>query len=75
LLVTNSIGVAVAALLVVVFGLQSFADVSVNLPSPEISAATSAHIFKIAAQVITIASVVFGLLFTPLGRRLRAELT
>ncbi len=75
LLVTNVIGVAVAALLVVIFGLQSFAEVSVSLPTPEVSAATSAQIFRIAAQAITLVSVVFGLLFTPLGRRLRAELT
>jgi hypothetical protein len=75
LLVTNVIGVTVAALLVVIFGLQSFAEVSVSLPTPEVSAATSAHIFKIAAQAITLVSVVFGLLFTPLGRRLRAELS
>jgi negative regulator of sigma E activity len=75
LLMINVVGVAVTALLVVIFGMQSFNDVSVSLPTPEVSAATSAQILKFAAQGITIVSVVFGLMFTPLGRRLRAELT
>jgi hypothetical protein len=75
LLVINVIGVAVAALLVVIFGMQSFNEVSVALPTPEVSVATREQVFRIAAQSITIVSVVFGLMFTPLGRRLRAELT
>jgi len=75
LFIINVIGVAVAALLFVIFGLQSFTEVSVNLPTPEVSAATGEKIFRIAAQTITLASLVFGLLFTPIGRRLRAELT
>jgi len=77
LFVVNIIGVAVTALLVVIFGLHSFTDASVNLnlPTPEVSAATGDQILKIAAQAITLVSVIFGLLFTPLGRRLRAELT
>ena len=60
-------------MLVVVFGLQSFSGASVNLPMPEVSAATGAEILKFAAQAVTIVSLVFGLLFTPIGRRLRAE--
>lgn len=75
LFIINVVGVAVTALLVVIFGMQAFNDVSVSVPTPEVSAATSAQILKFAAQAITIVSVVFGLMFTPLGRRLRAELT
>ena len=75
LFVINVIGVAVAVLLVVIFGTQLFTDVSVNLPTPEVSAATGDKILRIAAQTITLASLVFGLLFTPIGRRLRAEFT
>ena len=69
----NVIGVASAALLVVIFGLQSFSGASVHLPLPEVSAATRAEILKFATQTVTVVSVVFGLLFTPIGRRLRAE--
>jgi len=75
LFVINVIGIAVTVLLVVIFGMQSLTEVSMNLPTPEVSAATGEKIFRIAAQTITLASLVFGLLFTPLGRRLRAELT
>jgi hypothetical protein len=69
----NLAGIAVAAVLVVIFGMQSFADVSVSVPAPQISAATEGRILQIAAQTLTLVSVVFGLMFTPLGRRLRAE--
>jgi hypothetical protein len=75
LLVINVIGVTVAAVLVVIFGLQSFSDVSVSVPMPEISASTGAEILKFAPQIVTFVSLIFGLLFTPIGRRLRAELT
>ena len=75
LFVINVIGVAIAAVLVVIFGLQSFSGASVHLPLPEVSAASGAEILKFATQTVTIVSLVFGLLFTPIGRRLRAELT
>jgi len=75
LLVINVIGVTIAAVLVVIFGMQSFSGLSMNLPMPEVSAATGAEILKFAAQTVTIVSLVFGLLFTPIGRRLRAEFT
>ncbi len=75
LFISNVVGVGVAVLLVVIFGLRSFADVSVSVPTPEISAAASAQIFAIAGQAIGAVALVFGLLLTPLGRRLRAELT
>ena len=75
LLAINVMGVAVTALLVLIFGMQSLNDVSVTLPTAEVSATTSAQILKFAAQGITAVSVIFGLMFTPLGRRLRAELT
>ena len=75
LFISNVVGVGVAVLLVMIFGLQPFADVSVSVPTPEISAAASAQIFKIAGQGVGAVALVFGLLFTPIGRRLRAELT
>ena len=75
LFISNVIGVAVAAVLVVMFGLQSFADVAVTVPTLDVSAGTGKQILEIAGLAITAASIVFGLMFTPLGRRLRAELT
>jgi hypothetical protein len=75
LFVINVIGVSVAVLLVIIFGLNSFTDVTVNMPMPQVSEAAQVQIFKIAAHALTIVSVVVGLLFTPIGRRLRAEFT
>jgi hypothetical protein len=75
LFISNFVGLGVAVLLVIIFGLQSFANVSLSVPMPEISADASAQVFKIASQAIGAVALVFGLLFTPLGRRLRAELT
>jgi hypothetical protein len=75
LFAVNVVGVAVAVALVLIFGMQPYADVTVNVPTPEVSVAIQAQIFKFAAQTITVVSVVFGLLFTPIGRRLRAEFT
>ena len=75
LFIINIVGVAIAAALVVIFGLQSFTEVSVNLPMPEVSANVGAQILRFATPVVTTVALVFGLLFTPIGRRLRAELT
>ena len=77
LLISNAIGVSVAVLLVVVFGIKSLAGVSLNVPVPamEVSAATSEQILGIAGPVITVLALGFGLMFTRLGRWLRAELT
>jgi hypothetical protein len=75
LFVINVIGVTVAVALVLVFGMHPFADVTVNVPTPEISPAASAQILNIAGQAIGGVALLLGLLFTPLGRRLRAELT
>jgi hypothetical protein len=71
----NVVGVAVTVALVLIFGMEPYADVTVHVPTPEVSATTQAQIYKFAGQTITVISVVFGLLFTPIGRRLRAELT
>jgi hypothetical protein len=73
--VFNGIGIGVAFVLLCVFGLQSLTGLEprVALPEVAVAPATLARIFEIAAQAITFAAVLFGLMFTPLGRRLRAE--
>jgi hypothetical protein len=75
LFISNVIGMTVAAVLVVMFGLQSFSGVTVTVPTLDVSAGTSKQILEIAGLAVTAVSVVFGLMFTPLGRRLRAEFT
>ena len=73
--VFNGIGIGVAFVLLCVFGLQSLSGLEpqVALPDVSVPAATMEQIVKIAAQAITIGALLFGLMFTPWGRRLRAE--
>ena len=73
--VFNGIGIGVAFVLLCVFGLQSLSGLEPQVALPEVAvpAATMEQFVSIAAQAITIGALVFGLMFTPLGRRLRAE--
>jgi len=77
LMISNAIGVAVALALIVYFGAQVLGPVEVNVPvvsAPEISATTMEQISHVALNVITGVSLIFALMFTSLGRRLRSEL-
>jgi hypothetical protein len=75
--VTNVIGIAVAALLVVFFGVKAFSgvSVSVDVPVPQVSPTTMKEIVAVSVQSVTLAAVIFGLMFTPLGRRLKSVFT
>ncbi len=77
LFVINVIGAAVALVLVVYFGAQALGTVEVNVPTvsaPQISATTWERLSGMAVQFFTGASLIFALMFTSLGRRLRSEL-
>jgi len=77
LFVINVMGAAVALVLVVYFGAQSLASVEVNVPTvsvPQISATTMERVSGMAVQAVTAASLIFALMFTSLGRRLRSGL-
>jgi hypothetical protein len=78
LLASNVGGFIVAALLVVYFGVRMLGGVQVDLPvvpalslSPEQMDAT----IKMVGWAVTFGALAFGLMFTPLGRRLRSEFT
>jgi len=73
--ITNVLGLSIAALLVVIFGLKAFGGVEVSVSVPEIAPATMQEIIGLSVKVVTVLALVFGLMFTPIGRRLRAELT
>jgi hypothetical protein len=73
----NVIGMAVALVLVLYFGAQAFGSVELNVPrvaAPEISATMMERISGLAVQLVSGASLLFGLMYTAFGRRLRAEL-
>ena len=77
LFITNVIGIAVAALLVIFFGMKAFSgvNVSVDLPVPQISPTTMKEVVAVSVQSVTLVAVIFGLMFTPLGRRVRSIFT
>jgi hypothetical protein len=77
LMISNAIGGAITLVLIVYFGALALGPVEVNVPvvsAPEISATTIDQISRLALNVITGASLIFALMFTSLGRRLRSEL-
>ncbi len=73
LLASNVIGLAVAALLVVFFGLRMFSGAELAMSMPDVSVMEHHQLTDIIAWSITAASLGFGAMFTPLGRWLRAE--
>ena len=75
LFVFNGIGIGVAVVLLCVFGLQSLSGLgaSVALPEIDVAPATMKQAGEIAGQAIAYSALVFGLMLTPWGRRLRAE--
>ena len=77
LFVMNGIGIGVAFVLLCVFGLQSLSglemDVSASLPEISVAPATMELIWKVVPQAIAYGALAVGLMFTPWGRRLRAE--
>jgi hypothetical protein len=75
LLASNVIGLTVAASLVVVFCLRLFSSADAANALPEVSVEQSRQIADIVTWTVTGASMLFGLMFTPLGRWLRSELT
>jgi len=64
-------------LLVVFFGMKAFSgvSVSVDVPVPQVSPTTMKEIVAVSVQSVTLVAVIFGLMFTPLGRRLKSVFT
>lgn len=73
LIASNVIGLAVAAVLVAVFGLRMFSGASFDVAVPNFSLAQNQQMVEIISWAITAGTLGFGLMFTPIGRRLRAE--
>jgi hypothetical protein len=71
--ISNVVGIGVAVLLIAIFGTQLLAGVDMNVPAPQLSPTTIATLLSLVPQVVSAAALLFGLMFTPIGRRLRAE--
>ena len=74
LYVINILGLASVAIFLCVFGWQMLSGMDISESLPEISAATrERHSHECGSTVIAAVAVAFGLMFTPLGRRVRDE--
>ena len=74
MLITNVVGALVTVALVIYFGLDVFASSEVAVAMPEVSPGLVEKLIASLSWPVTIASLLVGLMVTPLGRRLRAEL-
>jgi hypothetical protein len=73
LFASNVAGYLVAALLVVYFGARMLGGVDIEMPLPSFSPEHSAMTQQFISWGFTIGALAFGLMLTPLGRRLRSE--
>jgi hypothetical protein len=73
LLASNMVGIAVAAVLVLYFGLRMFGGVDLDYTLTDFSAAVGHQAANFIAWTVTLASVVCAAMFSPLGRWLRSE--
>jgi hypothetical protein len=70
---TNVVGALVTVALVIYFGVQTFAGNGVSVPVPVLSTGLVERLIALLTWPMTILALATGIMFTPLGRRLRAE--
>jgi hypothetical protein len=73
LYVINVLGLGTVAIFLCVFGWQMLSGLDIGESLPEISAATRDSIVMNGCTIIATLAVAIGLMFTPLGRRVRDE--
>jgi hypothetical protein len=71
--VINIVGLGTVAIFLCVFGWQMLSGIDISQSLPEMSAETRASVIMNGCTVIATIAVAFGLMFTPLGRRVRDE--
>jgi len=71
---SNTAGMIVAGILVVYFGLRLLSGVEVEVPTPQVAVRLVEVSERFFGWGITIAALAFGLMLTPMGRRLRSML-
>lgn len=70
---TNVVGALITVALVIYFGVQAFAGDGVSVPVPVVSTGLVERMIPLLMWPMTILALATGIMFTPLGRRLRAE--
>ena len=69
----NILGLASVTIFLGVYGWRMFSGMDISESLPEISAATRESILMNGSTIIATLAVAIGLMFTPLGRKLRDE--
>jgi hypothetical protein len=72
--IINILGLVTVAIVVWIYGAPMLAGADVSESWTELSAATRERIVEGASMGLAVVALVFGMMFTPWGRRLRAEL-
>ena len=75
LVTSNIVGIVVAAVLVLFFGLRMFSGAEVEVPIPDFSGAEGQQAAQIFSWTVATVAVGVAAMFTPVGRWLRAEFT
>jgi hypothetical protein len=78
LFASNVAGFIVAAILVAYFGMRMLGGITVEMPAvpvPSLSLEETGAMIKLISWAISGVALAFGLMFTPLGRRVRSEFT
>lgn len=73
--IINVVGLASVAILASFYGAQTLAGADIAISMPKFSAPTIERIAMTTSAGVAGASMIFGLMFTPWGRRLRDELS
>jgi len=68
---SNVGGLIVAAVLAAYFGLRMLSGVEVEVPAPHLSVQLSESTQQFVGWGISAAAIIFGLMLTPMGRRVR----
>ena len=70
---TNLIGALITVALVIYFGIEVFAGDGASVPVPVVSTGLVERVVTLLMWPMTILALATVIMFTPLGRRLRAE--
>ena len=70
----NVAGMIVAVILAAYFGLRSLIGVDIEVPAPQLSLQLSEAMQRFVGWGIAAATIIFGLMLTPMGQRLRTML-
>ena len=73
LLVSNIFGVVVAIALIAIVGGEAMSSVEVSVELPQVAPGFVARVVDLLAWPVTAAALLYGVMFTGIGRRLRSD--